>query len=83
MDRGEVGRFLFAAERFDHAHAALAVGERRDRPILLRHYGQRLDRRAAHRWVRSIGKRAPLGLVHPHTLRATFIVLMAALDVGG
>lgn len=24
-DRSELGRFLFAAERFDHAHAALAV----------------------------------------------------------
>jgi len=25
MDRGELGTFLFTAERFDHAHAALAV----------------------------------------------------------
>ena len=25
LDRGEPGRFLFTAERFDHAHAALAV----------------------------------------------------------
>ncbi len=25
LDRGELGRFLFTAERFDHAHAALAV----------------------------------------------------------
>lgn len=25
MDRGELGRFLFTAERFDRAHAALAV----------------------------------------------------------
>jgi site-specific recombinase XerD len=25
MDRGELGTFLFSAERFDHAHAALAV----------------------------------------------------------
>jgi integrase/recombinase XerD len=135
LDRGELGRFLFTAERFDHAHAALAVllglnglrvseacetnvedmaferghrvlriigkgnkpaliplvprtartidlavGERRDGPILLRHDGQRLDRRTAHRWVRSIGKRAELGLVHPHMLRAAFI--MAALDAG-
>ena len=31
-------------------------------------------------WVRSIGKRAGLGLVHPHMLRAAFI--MAALDAG-
>lgn len=58
----------------------LAIGERRDGPILLRHDGQRLDRRTAHRWVRSIGKRAELGLVHPHMLRAAFI--MAALDAG-
>jgi len=135
LDRGELGRFLFSAERFDHAHAALAVllglnglrvseacetniedmaferghrvlriigkgnkpaliplvprtartidlavGERREGPILLRHDGQRLDRRTAHRWVRSIGKRAGIGLVHPHMLRAAFI--MAALDAG-
>jgi integrase/recombinase XerD len=58
----------------------LAVGERREGPILLRHDGQRLDRRTAHRWVRSIGKRAGIGLVHPHMLRAAFI--MAALDAG-
>jgi integrase/recombinase XerD len=134
LDRGELGRFLFTAERFDHAHAALAVllglnglrvseacatniedmaferghrvlpivgkgnkpaliplvprtartvdlaiGERRDGPILQRHDGQRLDRRTAHRWVRSIGKRAELGPVHPHMLRTAFI--MAALVV--
>jgi len=42
--------------------------------------GERLDRRTAHRWVRSIGKRAGLGAVHPHMLRAAFI--MAALDAG-
>lgn len=58
----------------------LAVGERAEGPILLRHDGQRLDRRTAHRWVRSIGKRAGLGPVHPHMLRAAFI--MAALDDG-
>jgi len=39
-----------------------------------------LDRRTAHRWVRSIGKRAGLGIVHPHMLRAAFI--MAVLDAG-
>ena len=49
-------------------------------PILRRRDGQRLDRRTAHRWVRSIGKRAGLGAVHPHMLRAAFI--MAALDAG-
>ena len=58
----------------------LAVGERREGPILRRRDGQRLDRRTAHRWVRSIGKRAGLGAVHPHMLRAAFI--MAALDAG-
>ena len=135
LDRAELGRFLFTAERFDHAHAALAVllglnglrvseacatniedlgverghralrivgkgnkpaliplvprtartidlavGERCQGPILCRHDGQRLDRRTAYRWVRSIGKRAGIGLVHPHMLRAAFI--MAALDAG-
>jgi site-specific recombinase XerD len=58
----------------------LAVGERHEGPILRRKDGQRLDRRTAHRWVRSIGKRARLGSVHPHMLRAGFI--MAALDAG-
>jgi integrase len=58
----------------------LAVGERSEGPILRRSDGERLDRRTAHRWVRSIGKRAGLGLVHPHMLRAAFIV--AALDAG-
>ena len=58
----------------------LTVGERHDGPILRRRDGQRLDRRTAHRWVRSIGSRAGLGAVHPHMLRAAFI--MAALDAG-
>jgi integrase/recombinase XerD len=58
----------------------LAVGERSEGPILRRRDGQRLDRRTAHRWVRSIGKRAGLGAVHPHMLRGAFI--MAALDAG-
>lgn len=135
LDRGELGRFLFEAERVDHAHAALAVllglnglrvseacsadienlgferghrilrivgkgnkpaviplvprtartidlaiGERTSGPILLRHDGSRLDRRTAHRWVRSIAKRAGLGQVHPHMLRAAFI--MCALEAG-
>jgi integrase/recombinase XerD len=135
MDRGELGTFLFTAERFDRDHAALAVllglnglrvseacgtnvedlgfqrghrtlrilgkgnkpatiplvpraartidlavGERHEGAILRRRDGLRLDRRTAHRWVRSIGKRAGLGAVHPHMLRAGFI--MAALDAG-
>jgi integrase/recombinase XerD len=129
LDRNELGRFLFTAERVDRAHAALAVllglnglrvseacatnighlgsdrghrtlriigkgnkpaviplvprtartidlavGERRDGAILVRHDGERLDRRTARRWVRSIGKRAGLGAVHPHMLRAAFIM---------
>ncbi len=135
LDRGELGTFLFTAERYDRDHAALAVllglnglrvseacetdaedlgidrghrtlriigkgnkpaviplvprvartidlvlGERCEGPILHRHDGERLDRRTAHRWVRSIGKKAGLGNVHPHMLRAAFI--MAALDAG-
>jgi len=135
LDRAELGGFLFAAERVDHAHAALAVllalnglrvsqacsadienlgferghrtlrivgkgnkpaviplvprtartidlaiGERTSGPILLRHDGSRLDRRTAHRWVRSIAKRAGIGAVHPHILRAAFI--MCALEAG-
>jgi hypothetical protein len=58
----------------------LAVGERHEGPILRRRDGERLDRRTAHRWVRPIGKQAGLGHVHPHMLRAAFI--MAALDAG-
>jgi integrase/recombinase XerD len=58
----------------------LAVGERTEGPILRRYDGTRLDRRTAYRWVRSIGKRAGLTAVHPHMLRAAFI--MAALDAG-
>ena len=135
LDRSELGRFLFAAEHFDHAHVALAVllglnglrvseacgtnvedlgfdrghrtlrimgkgskpaiiplvprtarmvdlavGERTAGPILRRASGERLDRRTAHRWVRSMGRRTGLGHVHPHMLRAAFI--MAALDAG-
>jgi integrase/recombinase XerD len=135
LDRAELAQFLFAAERIDHAHAALAVllglnglrvseacsadienlgferghrtlrivgkgnkpaviplvprtartidlavGERTSGPILLRHDGGRLDRRTAHRWLRSIAKRAGIGAVHPHMLRAAFI--MCALEAG-
>jgi integrase len=58
----------------------LAIGERRDGPILIRHDGHRLDTRTAYRWVRAIGKRAGLDRIHPHMLRAAFI--MAALDAG-
>jgi integrase/recombinase XerD len=58
----------------------LAIGERSEGPILRRKDGKRLDRRTAHRWVRSIGKQAGLTSVYPHMLRSAFI--MAALDAG-
>jgi Phage integrase family len=58
----------------------LAIGERTAGPILRRHDGCRLDPRTAHRWVQSIGRKAGLEHVHPHMLRAAFI--MAALDAG-
>lgn len=58
----------------------LAIGERVDGPILIRNDGRRLDARTAYRWVRSIGARAGLDRIHPHMLRAAFI--MAALDAG-
>ena len=58
----------------------LVICERSEGPILRRQDGQRLDRRTAHRWVRSIGKRAGIGVVYPHMLRSAFI--MAALDAG-
>jgi len=58
----------------------LAIGERIDGPILLRHDGGRLDTRTAYRWVRAIGKQAGLERIHPHMLCAAFI--MAALDAG-
>ena len=58
----------------------LAVGERTCGPILRRADGARLDTGTAYRWVRAIGKRAGLDHVHPHMLRAAFI--MAALDAG-
>lgn len=136
MDRGELLRFLFTAENYDRAHAALAVllglnglrvseacatnvedlgferghrtlrivgkgnkpamiplvprtartidlavDERHDGAILQLHDGARLDRRTAHRWVRSIGKRAGLGAVHPHMLRAAFIMAAVSTPV--
>jgi integrase len=135
LDRGELARQLFTAERYDHTHAALAVplglngprvseacganiedmgmegaigscaasAKAPSRPSFpwcrappapsiwpsanagkvrscSAHEGRRLDRRTAHRWVQSMGKRAGLGSVHPHMLRAGFI--MAALDAG-
>jgi integrase/recombinase XerD len=58
----------------------LAIGERHEGPILLRHDGDRLDSRTAYRWVRAVGTQAGPDRVHPHMLRAAFI--MAALDAG-
>lgn len=49
-------------------------------PFGRRHPRPTLDRRTAHRWVQAIGQRAGLDAVHPHILRAGFI--MAALDAG-
>lgn len=53
----------------DPPNYRLAIGERQQGPILRRADGQRLDRRTARRWVRSIAKRAGLGVVRPHMLR--------------
>jgi site-specific recombinase XerD len=135
LDRSELARLLFEAERSDYQHSALALllglnglrvteacttdiedlgedrghrtlriigkgnkpaviplvprtartidlarGEGTDGPLLLRSDGERLDRRTAYRWIRSVGRRAGHGPVHPHMLRAAFI--MAALDAG-
>ncbi len=57
----------------------LAVGERSSGPILRRSDGQRLGRRTAQRWVRSIGRRAGLSHVHPHMLRTS---LITSVDAG-
>ena len=59
----------------------LAVGERFEGPILLGNDGERLDRHAAARIVRRIGKAAGISKkIGPHTLRHGFIT--AALDAG-
>jgi site-specific recombinase XerD len=134
LDRGELARFLYTAEHFDHAHAALAVllglnglwvseacetniedmgMERGHRVLRIAGKGHKpaliplvprtaraIDQAAnvgtlpswsavtAAVWigvpptggVQSMGKRAGLGRIHPHMLRAGFI--MAALDAG-
>ena len=48
----------------------LGVGERREGPVLFRHDAQRLGRRTGRHWVRAIGKRAGIELVHTYMLRA-------------
>ena len=59
----------------------LAVGERCEGPIFLADSGDRLDRHAAARIVRRIGRRAGITKrIGPHTLRHAFIT--AALDAG-
>jgi integrase len=59
----------------------LAIGERQAGPIFLDASGQRLDRHAAGRIVRSIARKAGIvKRVGPHTLRHAFIT--AALDAG-
>jgi integrase len=57
----------------------LAIGERCEGPILLRHDGARLDTRTAYRWVRSVGRNAGLDGVHPHMLRSAFIMAPSTL----
>lgn len=58
-----------------------AVGGRTAGPILLGHDGERLDRYAAYRIVRRLGKQARIAhKLHPHCLRHAFIT--AALDAG-
>ena len=76
--RQQAGRH--PARATDGTYCGSRDRERREGPILLRDDGQRLDRRTAHRWVNSIGKRAGPGHVHPHMIRGAFI--MAALDAG-
>ena len=64
------------ARAVDHA-----VGERFEGPVLLGNDGQRLNRHAAARIVRRIGKAAGINKkIGPHTLRHGFIT--AALDAG-
>ena len=59
----------------------LAIGDRHEGPILLGTDGHRLDRHAAARIVRRIGKAAGINKkIGPHTLRHGFIT--AALDAG-
>lgn len=59
----------------------LAVGERSEGPVLLGRDGERLDRYAAYRIVRRLGKKAGVAhKIHPHCLRHAFIT--AALDAG-
>jgi site-specific recombinase XerD len=59
----------------------LAVGDRVEGPIFTRPDGQRMDRHAAGRTVRSVARRAGLDKkISPHTLRHAFIT--AALDAG-
>jgi integrase/recombinase XerD len=58
----------------------LAIGEGTEGAILHRKNGARLDRRTAHRWVRSIGTQAGLRAVYSHMLRSALI--MDALDAG-
>lgn len=69
LDRSELGVFLFIAEQYDRAHAALAV--------LLGMNGLRVSEACATN-VEDLG--IERGAVHPHMLRAAFI--MAALDAG-
>ena len=67
----------------ERRHRTLRIVGKGNKPAvipLVPRTARTLDRRTEHRWVRSIGKRAGLGAVHPHMLRAAFI--MTALDAG-
>ena len=57
----------------------LVVGERHEGPILRRKDGQRLDRRTAHRWVRSMANGRTRSRPSAHAPRG---FIMAALDAG-
>ena len=75
MDRGELGTFLFTAERFDRDHAALAVllglnGLRVSEACSTKHRRPRLSARpsdAAHRWQGQQARHYPARAVNrPH-----------------
>ena len=58
-----------------------ARGDRTTGALLVRHDGERLDRRTAHRWVKRLGVVAGIDkTVTPHALRRTYVTL--ALDAG-
>ena len=86
LDRGELGRFLFSAERFDHAHAALAVllglnGLRVSEACETNIEDMAFER--GHRVLRIIGKGNLPALIPlvPRTARTIDLVVGAATKV--